>query len=237
MNVKGYSVTTNGTFQVRVGSKNSRIYLGTFNTKEEAISAYRAYVSSIGKIEGKIIDLTGKKFERLTVISYAGVTNKNQAGRWLCECDCGSNIIVRTSALNNKTTKSCGCLKKQRLGEAIRKDKGVASFNRVLRYYKKNATRRGLSFNLTEEKFKEIIVLPCYYCNSDPQGFFKRVDDNGYFLYNGIDRINSFEGYKENNCLPCCVICNRAKSNMTYDEFIKYLDRLTLKMGKVFNSI
>ena len=58
------------------------------------------------------LDLTGRKFGRLTVIAedlahYPGQT------RWRCQCDCGRQTSVRACALNNpddKTaTRSCGC--------------------------------------------------------------------------------------------------------------------------------
>lgn len=58
----------------------------------------------------KIIDLIGKRFERLVIIKQ--VENGRYRGRrWLCLCDCGKKIIVSTSALNSGNTKSCGCLR------------------------------------------------------------------------------------------------------------------------------
>lgn len=63
-----------------------------------------------------LIDLTGQKFNRLTVLSRD--YSKNQQGRrgtfWLCECDCGNQIIVASSNLKNGNTKSCGCLQKEK---------------------------------------------------------------------------------------------------------------------------
>lgn len=52
-------------------------------------------------------DLTGQKFNMLTVIEYAGNSS------WKCQCDCGNITIVKTSSLHNNTTKSCGCLRGQ----------------------------------------------------------------------------------------------------------------------------
>lgn len=42
-------------------------------------------------------------------------------------------------------------------------------------------------------------------------------------LYNGIDRKNSSEGYTLGNSLPCCRVCNRAKSDMDYEEFKQWI--------------
>lgn len=46
------------------------------------------------------------------------------------------------------------------------------------------------------------------------------------FKYNGLDRIDNSVGYTEDNCVPCCAVCNRAKNSMGYNEFIEYLDDL-----------
>lgn len=55
------------------------------------------------------IDLTGKKFNKLTVIKFAGHRKKNLL-EWLCKCDCGRNVIVTGRDLKSNHVKSCGCL-------------------------------------------------------------------------------------------------------------------------------
>lgn len=63
---------------------------------------------------GKIIDLTGKKFGKLTVLKR--VPNKNgNAARWLCQCDCGNQTEVDGVKLRRYDTLSCGCLVKKSL--------------------------------------------------------------------------------------------------------------------------
>ena len=56
-----------------------------------------------------LIDLTGQKFSRLTVLRRDNSRIENDA-YWICQCDCGSVISVRGSSLRNGHTKSCGCL-------------------------------------------------------------------------------------------------------------------------------
>lgn len=55
------------------------------------------------------VDLTGKKFNWLTVIKLAGFGNNGS--RWLCKCDCGNEKIV--DRVNLRKTISCGCSKKK----------------------------------------------------------------------------------------------------------------------------
>jgi len=52
-------------------------------------------------------DLVGKKFNNLLVISKAGKSNK----KWLCQCECGKQIIISNFRLHNKKNKSCKCPK------------------------------------------------------------------------------------------------------------------------------
>lgn len=53
------------------------------------------------------IDLSGQRFDRLTVLKLNG--SKNGFNHWQARCDCGREISVRTASLRNGHTKSCGC--------------------------------------------------------------------------------------------------------------------------------
>lgn len=66
-------------------------------------------------------DITGMKFNRLTVIGRAGSDKQNRA-KWLCQCDCGRQTTVNTSSLRNGHTKSCGCLFIEKSIENLPKD-------------------------------------------------------------------------------------------------------------------
>lgn len=51
--------------------------------------------TEVDKMSNKVIDLTGKKFGRLTVLSRYKENTRGYA-QWLCKCDCGNTKIVRT---------------------------------------------------------------------------------------------------------------------------------------------
>lgn len=82
-------------------------------------------------------DLTGKKFNKLTVI---GIDHKiGKSYYWKCKCDCGKETVVVGGALTSGHTKSCGCAhKKARL-----KDLTGMTFGRltVLEYSHKDGKR------------------------------------------------------------------------------------------------
>lgn len=65
----------------------------------------------------KAADLTGKKFGKLTAIKRVDnrvYSNGYTEVQWLCKCDCGNEIIVRSKDLTKRNgTKSCGCSRKQ----------------------------------------------------------------------------------------------------------------------------
>jgi len=69
---------------------------------------------------GKFVDLTGKKFGKLTVVERADeyVSPSGQRHiRWLCKCDCGNNVIVKGNSLKSDNTKSCGCLSSETIAK------------------------------------------------------------------------------------------------------------------------
>ena len=75
----------------------------------------------------RIKDLTGEKFNKLTVIKLDYERNKSQDTSkrkriyWLCKCDCGNPtlISVDTSKIQSGHTKSCGCLKREKAKNRI----------------------------------------------------------------------------------------------------------------------
>jgi hypothetical protein len=60
---------------------------------------------------GKVIDLTGMKFCRWSVVGYS-----HQVGKmlyWNCVCDCGAKRAVFGGDLKRGGSRSCGCLMKE----------------------------------------------------------------------------------------------------------------------------
>ena len=71
----------------------------------------------------RYIDLTGKRFGRLTVIERDFETQKIKHGKrlyWKCRCDCGNRCTLYGPSLTRGVAVSCGCLKRETLSK-IRK--------------------------------------------------------------------------------------------------------------------
>lgn len=165
-------------------------------------------------------NLAGKKFSAFTVLERA--ENQGEKVAWLCVCDCGKQLIVQAIALTSKHTKSCGCRGRE---------KAFGFISQMLANYRNAAKRRNLDFQLTRSEFSDLIQQDCHYCKTPPQSKENRVDvKNGVFKevipVNGIDRKDSNLAYNLDNCVPCCSICNRAKRDMPYTDFIAWIDRI-----------
>ena len=107
----------------------------------------------------KVIDLTGMRFGRLTVIKKSKI-RKNNAVCWECLCDCGNTTIVRGDFLRKGVTKSCGCLLKEYRSGL--KGKGIKGLVNVV--------------NCRECKHYEAGTCKVWNTVTDPSGF----------CYNGI---------------------------------------------------
>lgn len=71
----------------------------------------------------KSLDLTGQKFNYLTVLERdyeKEATLKKKESYWKCRCDCGNIITARGSSLKKGTPKSCGCMRYILTGESIK---------------------------------------------------------------------------------------------------------------------
>lgn len=170
------------------------------------------------------LDLLGQKFGRLTVTRCLG--NKQPTGPyyWECLCACGKTHKARTSHLISGNIKSCGCLRGENMKTLLPTEHSAEY--RLFYLYLRGAVRRKLPFKLTQEQCGKLFRQNCTYCGVVPNSIQKVPKCRSILLYNGIDRINSKEGYTKKNCVPCCTACNRAKNAMSVNQFIEWAKRL-----------
>lgn len=170
----------------------------------------------------------GERFNRLTIIRYSH-SDKRWRKWYLTKCDCGKEKIIMGSAMTSGNTKSCGCLSNE-VKKAKRISNNHSEITAIILGYKRHAEDRGFKWLLTREQVNNIIKMNCHYCGSIPNNIKKTKNSAGVGLnYSGIDRVNSKDDYTLKNCVPCCKICNYAKSNMTVDEFRKWAINLGIK--------
>lgn len=120
--------------------------------------------------KSNIIDLTGQKFNMLTVIEYMG---KSRDGRrkWLCQCDCGNTKVIEERkflATKGKITKSCGCLRLVAVKEKTSKNNIYFEENG----YMVGLTTKGERFLFDKEDYDKI------------KGYCWSVEVRGYMVAN-----------------------------------------------------
>ena len=94
-------------------------------------------------------NLTGKRFNRLLVLEFAG-RDKNRQSLWKCLCDCGIKKIIGGRELKNLDTQSCGCLRM----EKFKNFKHGYSRLRKSKIYKLWAAMKGRCLNPRNKGFK-----------------------------------------------------------------------------------
>jgi hypothetical protein len=180
---------------------------------------------SCGCLLGKnALDLIGQKFKRLTVEKREG-SNSFGDSTWFCVCDCGKTKIVSGRSLVRGSTGSCGCL-----SDIPSEEVAVAQ---LYSQYGRQASLRGLSWELKRSDFARLILGACFYCGdsgSDKLVFNRKTREP--FLHNGIDRLNNDSGYVIENVVSCCKFCNFAKRERSLTEFRQWIEHLVCHQAK-----
>lgn len=70
------------------------------------------------------VDITGQRFGRLVVMRFSHM--EKSGSRWVCRCDCKTEIIVRGNSLKTGATKSCGCFWLDVMNTGVRRQHGYA---------------------------------------------------------------------------------------------------------------
>lgn len=217
------------------GAWNCKCDCGNY-IKVKTVHLNRGQVKSCGcsKTEGKSALKSGDKINRLTLLEFL-------SGKWKCLCDCGNIVTISTDKINNGNTKSCGCLKSEissknseKLISGRRKfEPRIASARRVWKNTYSYRDKNCIEF----EDFLKISQQNCFYCGVEPHtryNYFNTISSNssqkakneGLFIYNGLDRIDSSKSHTLENVVSCCYNCNRAKNNRTSTDFLLWTKSL-----------
>lgn len=155
-------------------------------------------------MKANIVDYTGCKFSRWTVIEKVEST-KETNGRtrrvWKCKCECGTvkNVLERT--LVSGRSKSCGCLRKERMAEGAReknKTHGMTD-TRLYRIHRHMINRCCNQNDISYTHYGGRGIKVCdewmkFSC------FYEWAMQNGYDDFLSIDRIDVNGDYCPNNC-------------------------------------
>lgn len=173
----------------------------------------------------------GDKFGHLTVLDEYSTEKMG----WKCLCTCGNITYRNIYDLKHRKIPSCGCQK----GKYRIKPNKFTLKNSIYIGYKVMARKKKLNFDLTFEQACIIFEQNCTYCNSPPSnkaatrkkrtGRVKQPLHYDFWLYTGIDRVDSSKGYTLQNCVPCCSICNISKNNLDLQQWKDWIRKVYFK--------
>jgi hypothetical protein len=165
-----------------------------------------------------LIDIIGKKYNYLTVISRHGTKFKDIY--YNCLCDCGTYKIIRGFSVKSGETKSCGCYFRKIASKNMKKNRKSLNFKHGK--YKKveyqswlNMKARCKGKTKKNNYLKRGITVCDEWINSFEQ-FYKDMGDRPS-KYHSIDRIDNDKGYSKENCRWTTVeVQSRNKSSNRY---------------------
>ena len=169
----------------------------------------------------------GMRFGKL-VVQEPIIVNKKLC--WKCACDCGGTTTRPSSAFTRKNSpvRQCVCGRSSRRLQA-----GEAGCNSLFQQYQLHAQERNLAWELSKETFRALTQQICYYCGCNPSQKFRPGTIASTFVYNGVDRLNSSQGYHVSNVVTACKHCNYAKRTRSFADFTSWVQAVFhhLKLG------
>lgn len=165
-------------------------------------------------------------------------SNPNTGRRYVnARCKCGKEKVICLNNVRCGNSTCCGLSPCR----GVERDKDAeVGYKAILYVYKKHAKDRGFTFDLDYNYFKELTKGNCHYCGIQPIQVYQlknprtgKIRSGIPINYNGIDRVDSTKGYFNDNVVTCCKVCNRAKSNLSLDDFKDWISRVYLKTIKI----
>lgn len=172
-----------------------------------------------------LIDLTGKKIGRLTVVSFSHFKETGTRSRqyfWNCVCECGKNVKVDGCCLRRASTVSCGCYGRERSTSHGMSDHPLYQ---VWHGIKQRCT------NPNSECFKDYGARGITMCSRWMNSFAAFYADMGDrpTPAHTIERIQNSKGYEPGNC----KWATRAEQNEnTRQTKLITFNGITLSRGK-----
>lgn len=180
----------------------------------------------------RFIDITGQKFNRLTVLNRSH-NNKFNFIMWECLCDCGNKCFAKAYELKTEQIKSCGCLNNELRSKRVKThDLSKTSLYRV---WKSIKTRCLCKSNKNYKRYGGRGIIICNEWLNNPMKFIEWAKNNGYKKGLTIDRKNNNGNYKPSNCRFVSIKeNNRNTSNckVNYEIVIKIKEIASLNKYK-----
>lgn len=168
----------------------------------------------------KTINLKGLRFGRLVVGELAEdyiAPNGGIVKQQKCKCDCGNEVIVRSSYLRSGKTRSCGCYRKEvTKARHITHGKAKTRINNIYHGMKYRCYATSCP-NYKDYGGRGITICDEWLGELGFEHFYDWAIKNGYDDNLSIDRINNDRDYSPGNCRWATVVeqANNKRNNRT----------------------
>ncbi|NFT07643.1 hypothetical protein FDF26_11310 [Clostridium botulinum] len=184
-----------------------------------------------------VIELTSKKFGRLTVIERAE-NSKWGKTRWVCKCNCGKVKTVLGEHLRKGRIVSCGCYNKEKKSNLIHGERHSRIYSiwcdMKYRCSDSNSAKR-------RKNYYDRGIRVCSEWKDSFETFKKWSMSHGYTDKLTIDRIDVDGNYEPFNCR--WVDIKTQDNNKTTNHYVTYkgekitVAELSEKVGLTYNTL
>ena len=144
-----------------------------------------------------MIDMTGKKYGRLTAIKLDHKDKRNEC-YWLCKCDCGNTTIVSGYKLRTGHTRSCGCYREEKRGDRHRSH-GMTD-TKLYTIWRNMKARCHNPKNDMYHRYGARGIKVCDEWRNSFNTFMEWANKAGYSEGLSIERVDIDKGYNPENC-------------------------------------
>lgn len=176
--------------------------------------------------EGNFKDLTGQKFNMLTVIEPHHIHNPHKGDRylyWVVKCDCGNEVIKASKSITTGYSKSCGCLQRKATSKA-KKIHGDSD-SRLYYIWENMRSRCYKTYSDRYKNYGAKGITVCEEWKNNYSNFYKWAHNNGYNKNLTIERIDINGNYEPLNCTWITMdeqAKNRTSNKWVYLDGVKY---------------
>lgn len=177
--------------------------------------------------------MIGQTFGRLTVIDKAERRNGRES--WLCKCECGNEVVVIGKNLKNGNTKSCGCLRLDRVRETkyVHGESGGRFVGKRTRLYRCWTNMKSRCYNPKVRSYHDYGAKGIRVCEDwmTFANFAEWAHSHGYSDDLTIERIDPNKDYCPENCEWISGSENSKRAhrkwcwgkNLTTGEYVEFL--------------
>jgi hypothetical protein len=163
---------------------------------------------------GRLIDLTGQRFGRLTVLCR---DNDISPIYWRCQCDCGKSKTILGTSIRDGRARSCGCL----IAEAA-KSRMTKHGKSEISEYRSWESMKNRCFRKTYHSYQRYGgrgITVCEQWINDFAAFYAYIGPKPS-KHHSLDRINNNKNYEPGNVRWASKIEQSRNSSKTKIDFI-----------------